>query len=79
MVVVPSEKWGGTPIPLVILRQPGTVMAEELCHWINERVDSKNQRFHGVTILDDFPRVPPGKTLKSILREPYWTGRDEKI
>ena len=32
-------------------------MAEELCHWINERVDSKNQRVHGVTILEDFPRV----------------------
>jgi hypothetical protein len=36
MFGVPSEKWGETPIAAVILRQPGTVTAEELCPWINE-------------------------------------------
>lgn len=79
MFGVPSEKWDETPIAAVILRQLGTVTAEELCHWINERVDSKNQRVHAVTILEDFPSSTAGKTLKRILPEPYWTGRDEKI
>jgi hypothetical protein len=55
MFGVPSEKWGETPIAAVILGQPGTVTAEELCHWINERVNSKNQRVHGVTNFGGFP------------------------
>lgn len=76
---VPSEKWGETPLAAVVLRQVGSVTAEELCQWINERVDAKHQRVHAVTIMEDFPRSSAGKTLKRILREPYWTGRDEKM
>jgi len=76
---IPSEKWGETPLAAIILREPGTITAEELCRWINQRVDAKNQRVHAVTILEDFPRSTAGKTLKRVLREPYWAGRDEKM
>ncbi|MFZ0418594.1 MAG: AMP-binding protein [Candidatus Sulfotelmatobacter sp.] len=76
---IPSEKWGETPLAAVILEQPGTVTAEALRDWINERVDAKNQRVHAVAILDEFPRSAAGKTLKRILREPYWAGRAEQI
>jgi acyl-CoA synthetase (AMP-forming)/AMP-acid ligase II len=76
---IPSAKWGETPLAAVILHQPGTVGAEALCDWINERVDAKNQRIRAVVIMEDFPRSTAGKTLKRVLREPYWAGRDEKI
>jgi long-chain acyl-CoA synthetase len=76
---IPSEKWGETPLAAVILREPATVTADDLCQWINERVDAKNQRVHAVTIVEDFPRSTAGKTLKRVLREPYWAARDEKL
>lgn len=76
---VPSEKWGETPLAAVILHRPGAVTAEALCAWINERVDAKNQRVTSVVVMEQFPRSTAGKTLKRILREPYWSGRDEKI
>jgi len=76
---VPSEKWGETPMAVVILREPGTVSEDELRDWINERVDSKLQRVHAVAILEDFPRSTAGKTLKRVMREPYWAGRDTRI
>jgi acyl-CoA synthetase (AMP-forming)/AMP-acid ligase II len=76
---IPSEKWGETPLAAVILHQSDAVTAEGLCEWINERVDAKNQRVCAVTIVEDFPRSSAGKTLKRLLREPYWSGRDEKI
>ena len=76
---VPSEKWGETPLAAVILHQAGSVTPEALCDWINERVDAKNQRVSAVAIMEDFPRSTAGKTLKRILREPYWAGRNEKI
>jgi long-chain acyl-CoA synthetase len=76
---IPSEKWGETPLAAVILHESGTVTPEALRDWINERVDARNQRVSAVAILEDFPRSTAGKTLKRILREPYWAGRDEKI
>jgi len=76
---VPSEKWGETPIAAVILRQPGIVTDDELCQWINERVDGKHQRVQAVVFMEDFPRSTAGKTLKRELREPYWAGRAARI
>jgi long-chain acyl-CoA synthetase len=76
---IPSEKWGETPLAAVILHQPGAVTEEVLRDWINERVDARNQRVSAVAILEDFPRSTAGKTLKRVLREPYWAGRNEKI
>ncbi len=76
---VPDEKWGESPLAAVILCEPGTITAEELCSWINERVDARNQRVRAVVIMEDFPRSTAGKTLKRILREPYWADQDAKI
>ena len=76
---IPSEKWGETPLAAVVLNQPDAITADTLRDWINERVDAKNQRISAVVIMEDFPRSTAGKTLKRILREPYWVGRTEKI
>jgi len=76
---IPSEKWGETPMAAVILHQPADVTAESLCDWINEHVDAKHQRIQAVVIMDTFPRSHAGKTLKRILRDPYWAERDTKI
>ena len=63
----------------MILNQPDAITKESLCDWINERVDAKNQRISAVVIMEDFPRSAAGKTLKRILREPYWADKTEKI
>jgi len=76
---VPHEKWGETPLAAVILHQQGAVTAEALRDWINERVHAKHQRVHAVVIMGEFPRSHVGKTLKRVLRDPYWAGRDVKI
>lgn len=76
---IPSEKWGETPLAAVILNQSDAITAEALRDWINEHVDAKNQRISAVVIMEDFPRSTAGKTLKRILREPYWVDRTEKM
>jgi long-chain acyl-CoA synthetase len=76
---VPNEKWGESPLAAVILHQPNEITEEELCKWINERVDAKHQRVVGVVFKEDFPRSTAGKTLKREMREPYWAGRDVRI
>jgi acyl-CoA synthetase (AMP-forming)/AMP-acid ligase II len=76
---VPSEKWGETPLAAVILKRSGEVTEEELCDWINERVDGKHQRLQAVVFMQDFPRSTAGKTLKREMREPYWADRAVRI
>jgi acyl-CoA synthetase (AMP-forming)/AMP-acid ligase II len=76
---IPSEKWGETPMAAVVLSEPGAVSEEELRDWINERVDSKLQRVHAVALMEDFPRSTAGKTLKRVMRDPYWADRGTRI
>jgi len=64
-------KWGETPVAAVVLRQPGSITAEALKAWINERVAAKFQRVSDVMILHDFPRNVAGKILKRDMRERY--------
>jgi acyl-CoA synthetase (AMP-forming)/AMP-acid ligase II len=75
----PDEKWGEVPLAAIVLHRSGSVTAEELKHWINERVAAKFQRVSQVVIMADFPRNVAGKTLKREMRKPYWAGRQEKI
>ncbi|TME28940.1 MAG: long-chain fatty acid--CoA ligase, partial [Chloroflexi bacterium] len=76
---VPSERWGESPLAAVILREPGAVSADELRDWINARVGARYQQVQEVAIVDQFPRSPAGKTLKRVMREPYWAGRKTRI
>lgn len=76
---IPSEKWGETPLAAVILKEPGAASAQELQTWINEQISARYQRVHQVVIMENFPRSAAGKTLKRIMREPYWQGRQRKI
>lgn len=63
----------------VILRETGMITEEALRDWVNERVAAKFQRLHAVVIMGDFPRSTAGKTLKRVMREPYWEGRETRI
>jgi long-chain acyl-CoA synthetase len=76
---VPSDKWGETPVAAVILNEAGMATAEELRLWINERVAAKFQRLSEVVIREDFPRSVAGKTLKRVMREPYWVDHATRI
>jgi len=76
---IPSDKWGETPLAAVILNQPDAITEEDLCNWINERVDGKHQRVQAVLFMDDFPRSTAGKTLKREMREPFWAQRSVPI
>ena len=76
---VPSDKWGESPLAAVILREPGAVSSDELREWINERVEARYQQVQEVAIVDEFPRSAAGKTLKRVMREPYWAGRKTRI
>jgi acyl-CoA synthetase (AMP-forming)/AMP-acid ligase II len=71
VIGIPHEKWGETPLALVVLKDGGGGTEEGIFDWTNERV-GKRQRISGVEIREDLPRNPNGKILKREIRKEYW-------
>ena len=72
VIAVPHEKWGETPLALVILKEGAARTEEQIKEWANAQV-AKHQRISAVEFREvDFPRNALGKVLKRVLREPYW-------
>jgi long-chain acyl-CoA synthetase len=76
---IPSEKWGEAPLAAVVLRGSSRVEASALKAWVNERVGARYQQVCDVVILPEFPRNAAGKTLKRLMRDEYWQGREGRI
>ena len=71
VVGVPSERWGETPLALVVAAGVGdTPDTGSLVEWTNQRV-GKQQRLAGAIFVTDLPRNPNGKILKRELRRQY--------
>ena len=76
---IPHDKWGEAPLAAVVLRAGAAVSEAELTNWINDRVTARYQRVAAVVLLTEFPRNAAGKTLKRVLRAPYWAERSVRI
>jgi acyl-CoA synthetase (AMP-forming)/AMP-acid ligase II len=70
VIGVPSERWGETPLAVVVLQPGQSAAAAELLEWTNSRV-GKQQRLSAIIWRDRLPRNPNGKVLKRELRLEY--------
>src|ERR1022692_2296521 len=70
VVGVSSERWGETPLAVVVLHAGRVMATDELVEWTNARV-GKQQRISGVVWRESLPRNPNGKVLKRELRREY--------
>jgi long-chain acyl-CoA synthetase len=66
---LPDDKWGEAPVAAVILLDKGSITADALRDWVNERIEARFQKIRDVRFMDDFPRSAAGKTLKRTIKQ----------
>ena len=78
VIGIPHERWGETPLALVIRRPDTAVEGDEIMAWANARL-ARHQRLGALEFRDAFPRNALGKVLKKDLRSPYWVRAGRNI
>ncbi len=78
VIGVPSERWGETVKAIVVPRPGHTIEEAEVIAFCRERL-AHYKCPTSVDVTDVLPRNPSGKVLKTVLREPYWAGKDRRI
>lgn len=77
VIGVGHEKWGETPLAVIVPRTGTRPRALELAAWINERV-GKRQRVSGVVFRQSLPLNALGKVLKRELRAEFGGARGQQ-
>lgn len=70
VIGLPSERWGETPVALLVPRTGSDIDSAAILAWCNQRL-GKQQRIADVIIIDELPRNPNGKILKRELRQEF--------
>jgi long-chain acyl-CoA synthetase len=77
VIGVPSERWGETVKAIVVRRDPA-LTEDSLMQFCREQL-ARYKCPTSVDWVDSIPRNPSGKVLKTVLREPYWQGRERRV
>lgn len=73
VVGIPHEKWGETPVALVVLENGASATEEELIAWTRDKVGPV-KRVTRVHFGTELPKTPVGKVLRRMVRDQYEPG-----
>ena len=78
VIGVPSEKWGETPIAVIVPRDGATLTSDEIiAHCRDNMAHFKTPS--RVEFVQTLPRTATGKLKKFELREQYWQGQTKRV
>ncbi len=78
VIGIPSDRWGETPLALIVAAEGADPTQEEIIEHCVERL-ARFKLPSAVKRINEIPRNPSGKILKVDLRKPYWEGRDRAV
>lgn len=81
VVGVPSERWGETPLAVVVPKDPDVdhdVLLQELIALTRDRLGSV-KKITSLELVDELPRSGAGKLLRSHIKSRYWSSDGVRI
>jgi len=78
VIGIPSERWGESPLALIVPADGADPTAQSIIEFCGERL-ARFKLPTAVEFVAELPRNPTGKLLKAQLREPYWEGRERAV
>ena len=78
VIGVPDEKWGEAVKAVVVLKPDAEVTDAELINLVRAKIGAVKAP-KSLEFVDDLPRSPAGKILKTELRKQYWTGQSRAV
>jgi len=78
VVAAPHEKWGETPVALVVLKEGKSLSSEELIKYLRTELAGFKIP-NTVEFIGSLPKSGTGKILKRELREKFWVGHKERV
>ncbi len=78
VIGVPDDSWGECVKAVVVAKPGATPDPDGLIAYARERL-AHFKAPRTVDVLDELPRNGAGKVLKTVLRKPYWEGRDRQV
>jgi acyl-CoA synthetase (AMP-forming)/AMP-acid ligase II len=76
---IPDERWGETPMAVVVVADRDAVTADELVELCRERLGSYKKPSRVELTTEPLPKSVVGKVLRKELREPHWAGQDRRV
>ena len=78
VIGVPHEKWGETPMALVVLREGEIADEDALLEFCRQHL-AHFKCPSSVRLIDALPRTATGKLQKFRLREEFWEGQERRV
>jgi acyl-CoA synthetase (AMP-forming)/AMP-acid ligase II len=78
VIGIPSDKWGETPIALVVLAAGASATEDDLRAWCRDRL-AHYKCPSEIRFVEELARTATGKLQKFKLRAPFWEGRERQV
>jgi acyl-CoA synthetase (AMP-forming)/AMP-acid ligase II len=76
---VPHDKWGETPMALVVVDELGLLDEDTIIEECRSRLGSYKKPSQVEFRTEPLPRSPVGKIQRKVIREPYWFGLESRV
>jgi acyl-CoA synthetase (AMP-forming)/AMP-acid ligase II len=78
VIGIPDDKWGEAVLAFVVRAQGADMSADDLIEHCRSQLAGYKQP-RRIAFIDELPRDPSGRVLKTDLRAPFWRDHDRRV